>query len=478
MHGEHGLWQTPGSGLTIEYSFDVLETIRNWTLEGYRSLARGGIEGGGVLFGRHEGRLVRVLDVRAISCEHAHGPSFILSERDEQDMAALLAEAPRDPELEGLEPVGWYVSHTRSGLSLSERDLELHARFFPEWWQIALVTRQAEGAAISAGFVVRARNGSMAAEPAGGAFEIRPYRPGTRDGAGPVFSSARGAQADAAAEPQDGVQPAPASTDPPPQTAEPEPVPVQEHVADPPLERPAASAAPLHRERAPFGAQFGRASFDEPEPQPKRRRLWWIPVGLALFAAGGIAGAIMMGRGTAGPPPAAVAAAQAPFLGLKLYDRDGQVEVAWDRTSAPVVNASRGVLEIEERGSDGAVVKKGSLDLNTHAARRGTATYVRQAGRVDFHLTVWPERGEPVSEYASFVGPPPGRATPPAPADREREQASRERDRAARDRAVEEAAQLRRTSQAQATRIKELEQAITILRRRAATEESLRRRQR
>ncbi|HWR49997.1 MAG TPA: hypothetical protein VN428_02750, partial [Bryobacteraceae bacterium] len=58
-------------------------------------------------------------------------------------------------------------------------------------------------------------------------------------------------------------------------------------------------------------------------------------------------------------------------------------------------------------------------------------------------------------------------------ASREMQQASRER-----DRAVEEAAKLRRANQAQATRISQLEQAVVVLRRRAATEESLRRRPR
>ncbi|HWR54793.1 MAG TPA: hypothetical protein VN428_27035, partial [Bryobacteraceae bacterium] len=314
--GGHGLWQTPGSGLTIEYSFEVLERIRNWTLEAYRALARGGIEVGGVLFGRHEGRLVRVLDVRPIACEHAYGPAFVLSERDEKALTALLAEAPQDAELAGLEPVGWYVSHTRSGLSLSERDLDLHARFFPEWWQIALVARQAEEGAISAGFFVPARNGSMGAEPAGGPFEVRPFRPGA---ASPVVSGSRVVEAELPADSQPELQPEPqprqSSAPPLPakqpsiEAAEPELVPRFE--PDPPPQRLAVSE-PVRHEHAPFGAQFGRS--DEPEPNKAERGwLWWIPFGLALFVGGVAAGPMMLERA---PAPLPAAPAKAVSLGL------------------------------------------------------------------------------------------------------------------------------------------------------------------
>src|SRR6185369_14486211 len=41
----------------------------------------------------------------------------------------------------GLEPVGWFRAHPRSGLDLSPRDLEISTFLFPEIWQVALVLR-------------------------------------------------------------------------------------------------------------------------------------------------------------------------------------------------------------------------------------------------------------------------------------------------------------------------------------------------
>jgi proteasome lid subunit RPN8/RPN11 len=40
---------------------------------------------------------------------------------------------------------GWYISHTRSEILLSERDLQLFQQYFPELWQIALVHREGDG---------------------------------------------------------------------------------------------------------------------------------------------------------------------------------------------------------------------------------------------------------------------------------------------------------------------------------------------
>ena len=69
------------------------------------------------------------------------GPGFVLSPRDEKRLAELIAVQSTGPELHGLTPLGWYHSHIHSRIFLSERDLEIHSRYFPGPRQIALVLR-------------------------------------------------------------------------------------------------------------------------------------------------------------------------------------------------------------------------------------------------------------------------------------------------------------------------------------------------
>src|SRR5690348_6140477 len=100
-------------------------------VEGLNRVPHGGVEIGGVLFGNHGKGTVHVMARRALVCEYASGPSFTLSEKDQRGLERLLADAAADAELSGLEPVGWYHSHTRSGIFLSEQDLEIFQRYFP-----------------------------------------------------------------------------------------------------------------------------------------------------------------------------------------------------------------------------------------------------------------------------------------------------------------------------------------------------------
>lgn len=62
-------------------------------------------------------------------------------------------------------PVGWYHSHTRSDLRLSEEDLDLHREFFPKRWQVCLILRPERARPLRAGFFVREADGSLKTGP-------------------------------------------------------------------------------------------------------------------------------------------------------------------------------------------------------------------------------------------------------------------------------------------------------------------------
>ena len=106
---------------------------------GVRSLAKGGLEVGGVLFGTHDDGLIRILAARPIECEHRYGPSFVLSDKDDVQLAQMLADSKLDRELSPLQPLGCYLSHSRHGATLTDSDVQLLNRHFAGTCQLALI---------------------------------------------------------------------------------------------------------------------------------------------------------------------------------------------------------------------------------------------------------------------------------------------------------------------------------------------------
>src|SRR5436190_13388655 len=161
---DHALlsWSAPQCPFAIEYSPRVLDDIRLAVVDAFFSLPRGGAEIGGVLLGRWERGRLTITEYAPLDCEHATGPSFVLSARDEARLSELLSSAPSA--FPGLEPVGWYHSHTRSEIFLSEADLEIHDRYFPESWQVALVMKPHTFQPTRAGIFFREAGGSIHAD--------------------------------------------------------------------------------------------------------------------------------------------------------------------------------------------------------------------------------------------------------------------------------------------------------------------------
>src|SRR5437879_4962976 len=90
ISGLPGLLQPRGGTTAIDCSTELIEQIRVEAVDGFLRLPHGGLEIAGILFGTKEGGVVRLSASRPIQCEHARGPSLILSGRDEQGVEALL----------------------------------------------------------------------------------------------------------------------------------------------------------------------------------------------------------------------------------------------------------------------------------------------------------------------------------------------------------------------------------------------------
>ncbi len=134
-------WNRPESPLTIKYSLSVLHSVDFWVGEGFLRIPYGGIEHGGLLFGKHEENVVQIEAFRPIECEHAAGPSFSLSENDIKHIQQQLADSQTEEALNGLEPVGLFISHSRRDLRVTDQEADLLNLLFPQSWQVLLLVK-------------------------------------------------------------------------------------------------------------------------------------------------------------------------------------------------------------------------------------------------------------------------------------------------------------------------------------------------
>ncbi len=161
---DYAFWDVPGAEFKIIYSLPLFHEIDFAVNEGYRKIPHGGIEVGGVLFGRMDSESVRLESFRPIHCEHASGPSLQLSEKDLARLAQQLSDAASDAELRSLQPVGWFLAHTRSPLELTETEAKQFERFFPGPHKVTVLVKPERFQPTRFGFLVRGLNGEMPRE--------------------------------------------------------------------------------------------------------------------------------------------------------------------------------------------------------------------------------------------------------------------------------------------------------------------------
>jgi len=362
LDAELNVWQADDCAVRIAYSRAVMEELSLAATDGFNRLAHGGVEIGGVLFGVRDPDAVKILAHRALACEYAFGPSWMLSDNDRCALEDLLASPNTDSNLSGMQPVGWYISHTRSEIVLSERDLQLFQQYFPELWQIALVLRPHRFDPVRAGFFFRDPDGSMQAAFSQHEFVIEPggskpgmHLPGDR---------------------------APADTAP--------------AAADPRVSEPAL----LERDPRPSAISHNPRSGPEPRPSAAPRvasssslRRWaWNAAAIAVALAG-VLFWIGRSRDSAG-------------LSLRELDAGRQLRIDWDHNSRVIQQSERGALEIED----------GSLKLHNELSpdflRTGSVTYLRTSGNVLVRLVVRGAGQSTLTEIRRFLGPPVAKAAP------------------------------------------------------------------
>jgi proteasome lid subunit RPN8/RPN11 len=439
-------WWAPQSPFQILYSRLVLEQIRLAVLDAYFVVPHGGVEIGGVLLGKYADRQVEVIDHEPFECEYVFGPSFSLSPRDEERLKDVLAEVRNKSD--GLEPVGWYHSHTRSEIFLTEADLEIHDRYFPEMWQVALVVRPSMSEPARAGFFVRELGGSIHASASYHEFQLEPLR------GGPTLPEK---EADARALLSNGNSKAaePLALSAP----ESKPQPVKRSNSQAPLEGPpalaadsqpelkrqvstVADAAPLPKQPAAMtsepqpapepsavstlvrrvysGSQVSelpRFLRNEPPPQAEWTRVTVFVIGMMGLAVA-LGGLVYVARDAVFPlisglagrvsPSGGPAPRIGPALTIKAID-DQEFQIRWDTGSPAIQEARSAVLAIVDGG------EAQRIPLDGPQLQSGAFAFRKHSTRMDFRLTIVTAEGSSVEAATTFLGPL-SMAGEPAPA--------------------------------------------------------------
>jgi hypothetical protein len=379
-------WNPPECPFTVEYSFRVMDDIRLAVVDAFFSLPRGGAEIGGILLGNHDAACVAITGYLALDCEHAFGPSFHLSARDLDRLAALIESARRTKESQ---PVGWYHSHTRSEIFLSDADQEIHNRFFPEPWQVAMVLRPHTFQPARAGFFFREADGSIHATASYQEVVLEAL-PMKLAPTGPPAAPAK-TQRDLRRE---SVQ-APAG-------------PILTLTAEPERRSPEQQALPLVEAagstqvepEAPRAAEPAVAGYQEPRIKPVG---WGLIAVVALAVALASAAFVYQSRKIWVPrllPSMTPAAQLAPVsLGLFMSDREGELQIRWNHDSPVLRNAVAGVLIVNNGGPSPQEIR-----LDAPHIRSGAYTVVRQSAKVDATLSIDLPDGRQMHEATAFLG--------------------------------------------------------------------------
>ncbi len=166
----YAFWTSPDGSARVTYSLPLFGDIDSLVGDGYRRIPHGGIESGGLLFGVKSASSIRIEAFRPIQCQHAFGPSFVLSEKDLDLLREQIVSAASDPDLAGLTPVGLFIGHTRTALEINDREAGWFDEFFPEPGSLLLLVKPERFQPTRFAFHVRDHSGTVLRNSSGTAF--------------------------------------------------------------------------------------------------------------------------------------------------------------------------------------------------------------------------------------------------------------------------------------------------------------------
>ena len=371
------LGDCPRSSVSLVCRESVLDQIRKEVFDKFLSIPRGGLEIGGVLFGAVTPNELRLLTYRPLQIEYLNGPGFALSSQDEINLGQLI-EAPQSaPDLAGMEAIGWYHSHTRSDISLSEEDIALHERFFPRPQHCALVIRPHKFEPAQFAFYVRNADGTLPRDASQATFTVP--------------------------SPEEDKIKRKGKTDPPTVVPLPVTLPVHTPTYDSSTGPSTFGPNPRHALTVDSDKKI-QGNFNRAAPATNRgiRLIAAVSMVLALCAA-----ALVLRQNRLFQNPAPVISEQMPMW-VRLSDTGGQLSITWNRSSPAVAQAKSAEILIIDGG-----LQTASVSLERETLNRGTITYVRRSGNVEVRMRVHSQADRVREEVVRFIGPE--MPTQPAP---------------------------------------------------------------
>jgi hypothetical protein len=177
------------------------------------------------------------------------------------------------------------------------------------------------------------------------------------------------------------------------------------------------------------------AEFDGAHKSSSKKWIW-LAAALIIVAGLAVSGARFLASGGTNET-----------IGLSVLERDGQLNIEWNRQAAPVSRAVGGTLEIAD-GPQSRTIPLKAADLVL-----GKFSYKRDTGDIQVRMIVDQPDGNKVQEASRFLGPPPTKAN-----DDELKTLQQRR-----DQLQAEVDRLKRSNDEQAQRIQQLERTLKIL---------------
>ena len=162
LEAGYAYWISPDEHIKVIYSLAVFQEIDAVVNDGYRRIPHGGVETAGLLFGARNNNELQIEAMRPIQSQHAFGPSLILSPGDLDGIREQLRAATSDPELPNMRALGWFIGHSRSPLTLNDREVGWFQDFFPDPLSLTLLVKPERFQPTRFAFLLREQDGSVA----------------------------------------------------------------------------------------------------------------------------------------------------------------------------------------------------------------------------------------------------------------------------------------------------------------------------
>lgn len=347
-------WEIAGKPVSVRLDLDVVDRISNEAMRGFGG-ARRGLEVGGILLGtvtaRERGSVVHITDYEAVSPAPESNRFEWKTESERLEFEQAVSRWTWQPG-KTTYAVGFYRSHNREDLGVTDLDIEQFNRHFPDPSAVMLLVKPYATRASAGGLFFR-EEGGMRREAS---YREFPFR--TRE-----LKKLSAEQAAGGSSPTEGAT---VAGEIPSMATATNILGIGSEVSEP---------MPTDE------LKYGIPTATQEQDGRRLRSGWvWIPLSFIFLLLGVVLG-FQVALSVRSHMPAGFR--QDPYaLNLSISPAGDSLHVRWDRTSPAIVAATRGWLIIKDGGGQKTV------DLDVAQLQNGSVIYRRASGDIQFRLEV------------------------------------------------------------------------------------------